>query len=160
MGADINESITDSQLFIAGDNRSPEPPWGRSKPWRWPPRRGQFFAAGAGSNGGIFQAAQEVGFMSYGVDFDECPEAAGSIVDNNLKLVDNVVEQLIDGVLAGTAEPLTSFGLLEGGTGAMAIGDDLASSECLVADYPEIVTQVQEGRGPNHGRKVPSSLIR
>jgi basic membrane protein A len=101
------------------------------------------FAVGAGSNGGIFEAAAEEGFMTYGVDVNQCPDAAGSIVDNNLKLVDNVVEQLINSILAGSAEPLTSFGLAEGGTGVMAISGELEGSECLIADYPEIIEQVQ-----------------
>ena len=141
----IDDSITDSQVFIGGDNPFSDPPRAKEQALAMAAQGAdQIFAVGAGSNGGIFEAAQEVGFMSYGVDVNQCPEAAGSIVDNNLKLVDNVVEQLIDGILAGTAEPLTSFGLLEGGTGVMAIGEDLASSECLIADYPEIVTQVQE----------------
>ena len=44
----------------------------------------------------MFEAATEEGFMTYGVDVNECPTAPGQIVDNNLKLVDEVVEQLID----------------------------------------------------------------
>jgi basic membrane protein A len=140
----IDDTITDSQVFIGGDNPFSDPPRAKEQALALAAQGAdQIFAVGAGSNGGIFEAAQEEGFMSYGVDVNQCPEAAGSIVDNNLKLVDNVVEQLIDGILAGTAEPLTSFGLLEGGTGVMAIGEDLAGSGCLVADHPDIVEQVQ-----------------
>jgi basic membrane protein A len=140
----IDETITDSQVFIGGDNPFSDPPRAKEQALALAAQGAdQIFAVGAGSNGGIFEAAEEAGFMTYGVDVNQCPDAEGSIVDNNLKLVDNVVEQLIDGILAGTAEPLTSFGLVEGGTGVMAIGDELAASGCLIADYPEIVEQVQ-----------------
>jgi basic membrane protein A and related proteins len=53
------------------------------------------------------------------------------------------VEQLINGVLDGTVVAVTSFGIAEGGIGVMALSDDLASSECVIADHPEIVEQVR-----------------
>jgi basic membrane protein A len=140
----IDPSITDSQVFIAGDNPFSDPATAKEQALALAAQGAdQIFAVGAGSNGGIFEAAQEEGFMTYGVDVNQCPDAAGSIVDNNLKLVDNVVEQLINSILDGEAEPLTSFGLAEGGTGVMAISDGLEGSECLIADYPDIIEQVQ-----------------
>ena len=140
----IDPSITDSQVFIAGDNPFSDPATAKEQALALAAQGAdQIFAVGAGSNGGIFEAAQEEGFMTYGVDVNQCPDAAGSIVDNNLKLVDNVVEQLITSILDGNAEPLTSFGLVEGGTGVMAISPELEGSECLIADYPEIIEQVQ-----------------
>lgn len=99
---------------------------------------------GAGSNGGIFEAAAEAGFLSYGVDVNECPTAPGLIVDNNLKLVDAVVEQLIEQVPDGTAGPVVAFGLAEGGgTGVMALHADLATSECVIAEHPDIIEEVR-----------------
>jgi basic membrane protein A len=140
----IDPSITDSQVFIAGDNPFSDPATAKEQALALAAQGAdQIFAVGAGSNGGVFEAAVEEGFQTYGVDVNQCPDAAGSIVDNNLKLVDNVVEQLINGILDGTAEPLTSFGLAEGGTGVIALSDDLASSECVIADHPDIVEQVQ-----------------
>jgi basic membrane protein A len=140
----IDPSITDSQVFIAGDNPFSDPATAKEQALALAAQGAdQIFAVGAGSNGGIFEAAVEEGFMTYGVDVNQCPDAPGSIVDNNLKLVDNVVEQLINSILDGSAEPLTSFGLAEGGTGVMAISGELESSECLIADYPEIIEQVQ-----------------
>jgi basic membrane protein A len=140
----IDPSITDSQVFIAGDNPFSDPATAKEQALALAAQGAdQIFAVGAGSNGGIFEAAAEEGFMTYGVDVNQCPDAAGSIVDNNLKLVDNVVEQLINSILDGSAEPLTSFGLAEGGTGVMAISGELDGSECLIADYPEIIEQVQ-----------------
>lgn len=140
----INSAITDSQVFIAGDNPFSDPATAKEQALALAAQGAdQIFAVGAGSNGGVFEAAVEEGFMTYGVDVNQCPEAAGAIVDNNLKLVDNVVEQLINATLDGSAEPLTSFGLAEGGTGVVALSGDLGTSECLINDFPDIVEQVQ-----------------
>jgi basic membrane protein A len=140
----IDPSITDSQVFIGGDNPFSDPARAKEQALAVAAQGADnIFAVGAGSNGGIFEAAVEEGFLTYGVDVNQCPEAAGSIVDNNLKLVDNVVEQLIGDILDGTAAPLTSFGLAEGGTGVVALSDDLADSECVITDHPDIVDQVR-----------------
>lgn len=140
----IDPAITDSQVFIGGDNPFADPARAKEQALAVAAQGADhIFAVGAGSNGGIFEAATEVGFLSYGVDVNQCPDAPGSIVDNNLKLVDNVVEQLLDGILAGTAGPIASFGLAEGGTGVMALTDELADSGCVIADHPDIVEQVQ-----------------
>ena len=60
-----------------------------------------------------------------------------------MKLVDAVVEQLVDAVLNGTAESIVSFGLAEGATGVIALSDDVATSGCVIADYPDIIAAVK-----------------
>jgi basic membrane protein A len=141
----IDPEITDTQLFIEGDNPFSDPARAKEQALALAAQGvDQVFAVGAGSNAGIFEAAMEQGFMTYGVDVNQCPDAPGHVVDNNLKLVDNAVEQLIDLVLAGEAPPFTSFGLAEEGTGVVALSDDLADSGCLIADHPEIVEEVRE----------------
>jgi basic membrane protein A len=141
----IDPAITDSQVFIGGDNPFSDPARAKEQALALAAQGAdQIFAVGAGSNGGVFEAAQEEGFTTYGVDVNQCPDAAGSVVDNNLKLVDNVVEQLINDIMDdGQAEVLNSFGLAEGGTGVVALGDDLAESQCLIADHPDIVEAVK-----------------
>ena len=140
----IDPEITDTQVFIGGDNPFLDPARAKEQALALVAQDvDQIFAAGAGSNGGIFEAAAEAGVMAYGVDVNECPTAPGTIVDNNLKLVDEVVVQLIDDVLAGTAESVVSYGLAEGATGVIALQDDVADSECLIADHPDIIEQVK-----------------
>ena len=140
----IDPDITDSQVFIGGDNPFLDPARAKEQALALVAQGvDHIFAAGAGSNGGIFEAAAEAGVFAYGVDVNECPTAPGTIVDNNLKLVDEVVEQLIDQVLAGTAESVVSFGLAEGATGVIALQDDVADSECVIADHPDIIEQVK-----------------
>lgn len=140
----IDDTVTDSQLFIEGDNAFSDPARAKEQALALAAQGADhIFAVGAGSNGGIFEAAEEQGFASYGVDVNQCPDSPGNVVDNALKLVDNATEQLIDQVLAGEAPPFASFGLAEEGTGVMALSDELAESECVIADNPDIVEQVQ-----------------
>ena len=140
----INPAITDSQVFIGGDSPFTDPARAKEQALSLAAQGlDQVFAAGAGSNGGVFEAATEKGFFAYGVDINECPKAPGHVVDNMMKLVNVVVEQLIDKVLAGTAENFNSFGLKEGGMGVIAQGEDVASSQCVIADYPEIIALVK-----------------
>jgi len=145
----IDPSITDTQVFIGGDNPFSDPARAKEQALAVAARGADhIFAVGAGSNGGIFEAAQQEGFLSYGVDVNQCPEAPGHIVDNNLKLVDVLVEQLAKQVLEGTAGPVVAFGLAEGGTGVMALESDevLAESQCVIADHPDIVAEVRAAR--------------
>ncbi len=140
----VDPSITDTQVWIGGDNPFSDPARAKEQALAVAAQGADhIFAVGAGSNGGIFEAAVEAGFYSYGVDVNQCPDAPGSIVDSNMKLVDVLVEQLIDQILAGTAGSVVSFGLAEGGTGVMALSDDLADSQCVIADHPDIVEAVK-----------------
>lgn len=140
----VEPAVTDSQVFIGGDSPFTDPARAKEQALSLAAQGvDQIFAAGAGSNGGVFEAATEQSFYSYGVDINECPKAPGRIVDNNLKLVDSVVEQLVADVVAGTAEPVTSFGLSDGGMGVIALQDDVATSGCVIAEHPEIIERVR-----------------
>lgn len=141
----IDDSITSSQLFIEGDNPFSDPARAKEQALALAAQGAdQIFAVGSGSNGGVFEAAEDQGFSTYGVDVNQCAESPGNVVDNSLKKVDNAAEQLIDQVLAGDAEPVTSFGLAEDGTGVVALSDDLDSTECVIADHPDVVEQVKD----------------
>jgi basic membrane protein A and related proteins len=140
----VDQTITDSQVFIGGDNPFADPARAKEQALALVAQEvDHIFAAGAGSNGGVFEAATEAGVFAYGVDVNECPSAPGTVVDNNLKLVDQVVEQLIDQVLAGSAGPVVSFGLAEGAIGVIALQDDVAASECVIAEHPDVIEQVK-----------------
>lgn len=136
----------DTQVTIGGDNPFADPARAKEQALALAAQGlDHVFSVGAGSDIGVFEAAQEEGFFTYGTDINNCPVAPDVIVDNNLKLVDVAVETTIDLVLAGEAEPFTSLGLAEGGVGVMAIDEDgLATSECIIADHPDIVEQVRE----------------
>lgn len=145
----VDPSITDTQVFIGGYNPFSDPARAKEQALAVAARGADhIFAVGAGSNGGIFEAARQEGFLSYGVDVNQCPDAPGHIVDNNLKLVDVLVEQLAKQVIDGTAGSMVAFGLAEGGTGVVALSSDaeLADSQCVIADHPDIVAEVRAAR--------------
>ena len=104
-------------------------------------------AAGAGSNGGIFKAMEDLeGAAAFGVDVNQCPQAPGMIMDNIEKETDVAVELAVKGIMAGTpaadhrARP-------EGGRhGADRARDDVKDSQCKIADYPDALAKVKEIR--------------
>jgi basic membrane protein A and related proteins len=103
------------------------------------------FAAGAASNLGIFEAAKEQGFFSYGVDVNQCPSAPGQIVDNLLKRVDVATVQSIDAIMAGQPGGLQVYGLKEGGIGVVPLAlDNPEASQCEIMNYPDVIARVQE----------------
>lgn len=143
--ASVNAGVSDAQVFIGGDNPFSDPARAKEQALALAAQGvDHMFAVGSGSNGGVFEAAEEQGFLSYGVDVDQCSDAPGFVVDNNLKRVDVVVESLIDLVLAGTAEGFNSFGLAEGGMGVVALQDDVDSTDCVIKDHPDVIEQVRE----------------
>lgn len=102
------------------------------------------FAASAAGNLGIFEAAREQGFRAFGLDIDQCPDAPGHIVDNLIKRVDRVIEEAVDAIEEGTAEPMLVFGLDSGGldVGALTVEPPVAS-ECLIFDHPEVMDRMR-----------------
>jgi basic membrane protein A len=143
----VNPDVTDSQVFIGGDNAFNDPATAKEQALALNAQGADhIFAAASGSNGGTFEAAAEKGFFAYGSDVNQCALAPGHIVDNALKLVDVLVEQLVDQVIAGTAGPVVSFGLEEGGVGVVALQDDVATSGCVIADHPDVIEQVKTAR--------------
>lgn len=148
LGAEsVNDDLVpDTQVTIGGDNPFADPARAKEQALALAAQGlDHIFSVGAGSDIGVFEAAQEEGFFAYGTDINTCPMAPGVIVDSNIKLVDNAVETAIDLVLSGEAEQHTSLGLAEEGIGVMAIDEDgLADSECLIADHPDIVDQVRD----------------
>jgi basic membrane protein A len=103
------------------------------------------FAAGAASNFGIFEAAEEEGFMTYGVDVNQCPSAPGHVVDNLLKRVDTAIVQAVDSIQSGGGETFLSYGLAEGGLGLVPFAlDNPEESQCVIMDHPDIIEQVRE----------------
>lgn len=145
LGAEsINPDVENSAVFIGGENAFADPARAKELALSLAAQGpDHIFAVGAGSNGGVFEAAEEAGFLAYGVDINECPSMPGRVVDNNLKLVDVLVDQLIEKVINGEAGPVESFGLAEGGTGVMALHPDLASSQCVIADHPDVIAEVE-----------------
>jgi basic membrane protein A and related proteins len=141
----VNDGVSHSAVYIGGDNPFSDPARAKEQALALDAQGvDHMLAAGSGSNGGVFEAAREEGFLAYGVDVNQCPDEPGVVVDNILKRVDVVVESLIDLILEGEAEGFNSYGLAEEGIGVVALSDELDSSECVIADHPDVIEAVRE----------------
>jgi basic membrane protein A and related proteins len=104
----------------------------------------RIFAAGAGSNGGIFKAVEDAsGVYAFGVDANQCPQAPGAVMDNVEKKTDVAVELAVRGIMAGSQPPIASLGLKESGMALTALDPDVKASKCAIADSPEVITKVK-----------------
>ncbi|MDF2372094.1 MAG: BMP family ABC transporter substrate-binding protein [Rhizobiaceae bacterium] len=103
------------------------------------------YAAAAGGNFGIYEAASDGGFQVMGVDVNHCPLANGAMYDSALKRVDQVILKSVDTIMGGAKASFAAYGLAEGGVGGVVLDsdEDLAKSGCLIADNAEMVKSVR-----------------
>jgi basic membrane protein A and related proteins len=142
----IKPDIKVDILWIGGDNPFSDPVRAKEQALAMASSNvDQILAAGAGSNLGIFEAAKEKGFNAYGVDVNQCPTQPGFIVDNLLKHADAEMEQSIDAIMQNSGTQNFVYGLKDGGIGTAAqLTGDLKSTQCLIADHPEVIAKVNE----------------
>jgi basic membrane protein A len=101
----------------------------------------------AAGNPGVFEAAVEEGFLSYGVDINECPKAPGHIVDSVLKRVDQAVYSTIEDFLNGEEMGgFVGYGLEEDGVGLAVFTYEPEETECVLAEHPDVMEQLREYR--------------
>jgi basic membrane protein A len=101
-------------------------------------------AGGAGSNGGIFKAMEDLpGAAAFGVDSNQCPQAPGLVMDNVQKRTDTVIEKGVAGLFKGDQPAFAAYGLAEGGMTLTSLEPGLAESGCLIAKLPEVVEKVK-----------------
>jgi basic membrane protein A and related proteins len=104
----------------------------------------RILAAGAGSNGGIFKALQDApGANAFGVDVNQCPMAAGAVMDNVEKRTDIAVELAVKGIVAGSQPQIAALGLKEGGMALTGFDDNIKDTKCTIADYPDAIAKVK-----------------
>lgn len=111
-------------------------------------------AASAGGNSGVFDAARSAGFLAFGVDTNQCPTAPGSIVDNVLKDVDVVIVASVKAVFDGKTSGVDSYGLAEGAVSLTSMSDEVANSECMIAEHPDVITELNAIRDQIIGGEI------
>ncbi|WP_427869413.1 BMP family ABC transporter substrate-binding protein [Leucobacter luti] len=134
---------------IGGDNPFADPGRGKEQAIAFADTGvDQVFAVGAGSNGGIIEAASEKGFSAYGVDANQCPIAPGAVVDGTIKAVDKVVETVVGEIMDGksVSEATSSFGLKEEGMTIVSLTEDAADSQCTVMENQDVLDKVTQVR--------------
>lgn len=102
------------------------------------------FTATSGGDYGVFEAAKEKDFDIFSVDVNHCPELPGHIVDITLKHVDTAMVDAIGSILDGKKKVTMALGLKEGGMSVVALEDDPKSSQCLIADHPDVIEKVKD----------------
>ncbi len=104
-------------------------------------------AAAAAGNPGIFEAAKERGFFTYGVDINECPKAPGFVAESNIKRVDlaiyNSIRDFLDGKFSGGFADLS---LADGGVDLATFAYPNSDTSCVLGKYPEVVAKVKDLR--------------
>ncbi|MEX3107013.1 MULTISPECIES: BMP family ABC transporter substrate-binding protein [unclassified Streptomyces] len=103
----------------------------------------QLMAAAAAGNYGVFEAAKAKGAFAYGVDVNQCVSSPGTVVDNVIKRTDIAVQKGIDAVLGGKAGTTVSYGLKEGGISLTGLEAGVATSKCVIARHPDVLTKVK-----------------
>lgn len=135
-------------LWVGGNNPFSDPARGQQRAAAMLAENAdRVLAAGAGSNGGIFEAMQELdGALAFGVDVNQCVQAPGFVMDNIEKKTDVAVELAVKGIMDGTQQPITALGLKEGGMALTGLGENVADSQCAIADYPDAIAKIKELR--------------
>jgi basic membrane protein A len=135
-------------LWVGGNNAFSDPARGQQRAAAMvADNADRVFAAGAGSNGGIFKAMDDLpGANAFGVDVNQCLQAPGIVMDNVEKKTNVAVELAVKGISAGTQQQITALGLKEGGMALTGLGDDVAGSKCTIADYPDVIAKVKDLR--------------
>ncbi|MCX6056558.1 MAG: BMP family ABC transporter substrate-binding protein, partial [Chloroflexi bacterium] len=117
----INPNIKIDIRWVGGDNPFSDPVRAKEQALAMASAGvDQIFAAGAGSNLGIFEAAKEKGLNTYGVDVNQCTSQPGFVVDNLLKHADVEMEQSIDAIMQKSTTQIFVYGLKSGGIGTIA----------------------------------------
>jgi basic membrane protein A len=102
------------------------------------------FAAAAASNFGIFEAAKEQNFFTYGVDVNQCPSAPGHVVENLIKRVDTAIVESVDKILSGSKENPLVYGVADKGIGLVALTTDKPEdSQCEIMKHPELIETIK-----------------
>jgi len=140
----VKPTATLSPLYIGGANPFNDP--GRAKELT-ATLAGQgvdhvMGAASASGNLGVFEAAKEHGIFAFGVDANQCPASPGQVVDNVIKRTDVVITDGVDAILSGKQGETRSYGVKEEGISLTGLQPDVAKSQCVIADHPDVLEQV------------------
>ncbi|WP_210505863.1 BMP family ABC transporter substrate-binding protein [Naasia sp. SYSU D00057] len=143
----VNEGVTTAVQYVGGDNPFGDQARAKAQALILGQSGADYIqAAASGGNIGAFEAAAEGGFKAFGVDTNQCEDSPGNVVDNAIKRVDvallNSVGDILDGKTGGT----TAYGLAEGGVGLTGLEEGVEDSQCLIADFPDVIEQVKAVR--------------
>lgn len=142
----INPDIKVSTLWVGGNNPFSDPVRAKELALAMAADGADYiFAATAGGDFGIFEAAQEQDFFVFGVDVNHCPTTPGRIIDCQLKRVDVAIIESIDAILNKSGEQVMVYGLDNKGVGLVSLtSDNPEETQCVVAQHPEVIEKLKE----------------
>ncbi|NDV00522.1 BMP family ABC transporter substrate-binding protein [Pseudoroseicyclus tamaricis] len=131
-------------LWIGGDNPFADPARGQQRATIMASGGAdRILTAASGTNGGVFRALEDFpGAAGFGVDINQCLQAPGVVMDNIEKNTDIVVEMGVRGIIEGTQPAIVALGLADEGMTLTSLKPGVEDSECLIANYPEVIEQV------------------
>lgn len=147
MGAQyVKPDIKVSTLWVGGNNPFSDPVRAKELALAMAADGADYiFAATAGGDFGIFEAAQEKNFKVFGVDINHCPTTPGHIVECQLKRVDVAIVESIDAILNNSEEKVMVYGLDNKGVGLVSLTSEKPEeSQCLIIRYPEVIEKVKD----------------
>lgn len=134
-----------NQLFIGGQNPFNDP--ARAKELAGTLAGGGvdqiMGAASAAGNLGVFEAAKAAGVQAYGVDANQCPAGPGHVTDNVIKRTDVAIADGVTAILDGKGGGTRAYGLAENGVGLTGLLPDVATSQCVIAQHPDVIEKVR-----------------
>ena len=143
----VDPAIGFTPLYVGGNSPFNDPARAKDQALALVARGADYvMAAAAAGNLGVFDAAEDGAFQAFGVDVNQCPDAPGHVVDNVIKEVDVVTADSIAKILDGEGGGLVSYGLEEGGVTLTGLEDGVDESECLIADHPDVIAEVEAVR--------------
>jgi basic membrane protein A len=142
----VNPDVDVSILWVGGDNPFADPVRAKEQALAMAADGvDQIYAATAGGNFGIFEAAEEQDIYAYGVDVNQCPDAPGHVVENMIKRVDLAVVDSVDSILNGTGGTTLTYGLDSGNMGLVAFTtDNPQDSQCVIQEHPDVIESARE----------------
>ena len=141
--ASVNEDVTTAAQYVGGDNPFGDQARAKAQAQILADGGADYIqAAASGGNLGVFEAAAENSVYAFGVDTNQCLDSPGNVVDNAIKRVDIALVNSVGDIFDGKTGGFNSYGLAEGGVGITGLEEGVADSQCLIADYPDVITQV------------------
>jgi len=143
----INPGSSLTTLIVGGSNPFSDPARAKEQALTLASRGiTSIMAAAAAGNFGVFEAAKAKNLKVWGVDINQCPSQPGFVVDNVVKRLDLVIPQGVDKILSGQYGGSQSYGLAENGISLTGLDSGVATSQCLIAAHPDIITKIQSIR--------------
>jgi basic membrane protein A len=142
----VNKDVEVEIRWVGGDNPFANPVRAKEQALAMHASGADIIFAAVGSGDlGVFEGAKEEDFRVISVDVNRCVDAPDFIIDNTLKGADAAILNSVDAIMSGAESSVFAVGLKEGGMAVVALREDLLpSSQCLIAQRPEVVAKVRD----------------